>query len=133
MAAEQPVQRLLLADCELAALNAGVVHAEERVDVVHGLRAHVRELLDLRRRVLDLLVGEREAELLDARLDRVPAGEAVPDGDVAREAEVLWLEDLVCAWVVEDRLGVDAGFVRERAIATDSQNENKSALVLQFV
>ena len=70
---EQPVERLLLAHGELARLDAGVVHAQERVDVVHRLRAHVRELLDLGRRVLDLLICELEAELLDTRLDGVPA------------------------------------------------------------
>ena len=51
---EQPVEGLLLADGELAGLDARVVHAQQRVDVIHRLRAHVRELLDLRRRVLDL-------------------------------------------------------------------------------
>ena len=52
--AEEAVERLLLADRELAGLDARVVHAQQRVDVIHRLRAHVRELLDLRRRVLDL-------------------------------------------------------------------------------
>jgi hypothetical protein len=98
-----------------------VVDTQERVDVVHRLRADVRELLDLRGRVLDLLVGEDEPELLDARLDRVPAGEAVSDRDVAREPEVLRLQDLVRARVVQDRLGVDAGLVRERAVATGDE------------
>ena len=39
------------------------------------------------------------------------------DRDVARETEVFGLEDLVSARVVEDGLGVDAGLVREGAIA----------------
>ena len=65
-----------------------------------------------------LLVGELEAELLDTALDGVPAGEAVADRDVAGEAEVLGLEDLVGRGVVEDGLGVDAGLVSERAVAT---------------
>ena len=52
--AEQPVEGLLLADRELARLDARVVHTQERVDVVHRLRADVRELLDLGGDVLDL-------------------------------------------------------------------------------
>ena len=116
---QQAVESLLLANGQLAGLNAGVVDTEQRIDVVHRLRADIRELLDLRGDVLDLVVGEREAELLDTALDGVPAREPVADRDVAREAEVLGLEDLVCRGVVEDRLGVDAGLVRERAVATE--------------
>jgi hypothetical protein len=95
-----------------------MIYAQQRVDVVHRLGAHVGELLDLGRGILDLLVGELEAELLDARLDGVPAGQAVANGYVAREAKVLWLEDLVCRRVVKDRFGVDTGLVRERDVAT---------------
>ena len=113
---EQPVERLLLAHGELARLDARVVHAQERVDVVHRLRAHVRELLDLRGDVLDLLVGELQAELLDAALDRVPAREPVPDRDVAREAEVLGLEDLIGRRVIENGLGVNTSLVRESTV-----------------
>ena len=40
----------------------------------------------------------------------------VPNRDVASETEVLGLEDLVGARVVQDGLGVDAGLVRERAV-----------------
>lgn len=43
-----------------------------------------------------------------------------PDGDVALEAEVLGLEDLVGRGVVQDRLGVDTGLVRECAITATS-------------
>lgn len=52
--AEKAVERLLLADRELAGLDARVVYTQQRVDVVHRLCAHVRELLDLRCRVFDL-------------------------------------------------------------------------------
>lgn len=54
MLAQEAVQRLLLANRELARLDAGMVHPEQRVDVVHGLRADVCELLDLGSSVLDL-------------------------------------------------------------------------------
>ena len=67
----------MLADLELARLDAGVVHAKQGVDVVHRLGAHVCELLDLRGHVLDLIVREREVELFDTRLDGVPAGQTV--------------------------------------------------------
>jgi hypothetical protein len=70
---EQAVERLLLPDSELTRLNARVVDAQEGVNVVHRLRAHVRELLDLGRRVLDLFVGQLEVKLLNARLDGIPA------------------------------------------------------------
>jgi hypothetical protein len=43
-----------------------------------------------------------EPELLDTRLDRVPASAAAPDLDVTRELEILRLSGLVCAWVVQD-------------------------------
>ena len=39
--------------------------------------------------------------------------------DVAAETEVAWVENLVGARVVENRLGVDAGLVRERGEAGD--------------
>lgn len=67
--------------------------------------------------VPDLIVGERQAELLDTALDRVPAGQTVPDRDVTRETEVLGLEDFVRRGVVKDRLRVDASLVRERAVS----------------
>ena len=120
--AEQSVEGLPLSDLEGARLDTRMVHAQERIDVVHGLCAHVGELLDLGRGVLDLLVGEFEPELLDARLDGVPAGQAVSDGHVACEAKVLWLENLVRGRVVEDRFGVNAGLVRECDVATAKTN-----------
>ena len=116
MLLEQPVERRVLADLERAALDAAVVHAQQAVDVVHALRAHVRELLDLGGDVLNLVVGELEAELLDTALDGVPAGEAVADRDVAGEAEVLGLEDLIGRRVIENGLGVNTSLVRESTV-----------------
>ena len=54
MLAQQPVECLSVAHLELAGEDAGVVDTQEGVDVVHGLRAHVGELLDLGGCVLDL-------------------------------------------------------------------------------
>ena len=70
-----------------------------------------------------LVVCKLEAELLDTALDRVPAGQAVSDRDVAGETEVLRLEDLVCRGVVENSLGVNTGLVRERAVAGNRVHE----------
>lgn len=66
MLLEQSVQGFLLSDLESAGLDARMVYTQQRVNVVHGLRAHVGELLDLGRGVLDLVVGEFEPKLLDA-------------------------------------------------------------------
>ena len=118
MFAEQSVQGFLLSDLESARLYARMVYTQQRVDVVHGLGADVGELLDLGRSILDLLVGEFEPELLDARLDGIPTGQAMPDGHIAREPEVFWSEDLVGRRVVEDRFGVNSSLVRECDIAT---------------
>ena len=115
---EQSVKSFLLSNLESARLDARMVHAKQRVDVVHGLCAHIGELLDLSRGVLDLFVGECETKLFDARLDGVPTGQTMPDGHVAGEAKVLWLEDLVGRGVIKDRLGVDPSLVRECDITT---------------
>ena len=74
---QEAVEHLAVAELELAAHDARVVHAQDGVDVLHALRADVGELLDLRRRVLDLVVRHLQPELLDPRLDRVPAGQPV--------------------------------------------------------
>lgn len=94
-----------------------MIYPQNCIDVVKALRPDVCELLDLRGDVLDLVIGEREHELLHTRLDGVPAGEAMPDGDVAGETEVFGLEDFVGGRVVEDGLGVNASLVREGTIA----------------
>ena len=54
MLAQQAIKCLLLSDRELPRLDTGMVHTQEGVDVVHGLRPHVREFLDLSGGVLDL-------------------------------------------------------------------------------
>ena len=81
----------MLADLELAGLDAGVVDAKQGVDVVHRLGANVRKLLDLGGGVLDLIVVQLESELFDARLDGVPAGQAMAGEYMSNGApEVRW-------------------------------------------
>ena len=95
-----------------------MIDTEEGVDVVHRLGADIRELLDLGGDILDLVISELEAELLDTALDGVPASETVTDRDVSGETKVFWLEDLIGRGVVQDGLGVDTGLVGERTITT---------------
>lgn len=136
MLRQKLVQSLLLANSELSGLDTGVIHSQQGVDVVHGLSTDVSELLDLGGSVLDLVVCELQTKLLYSRLDRVPAGETVtkrhrsvskirrggghglPNGHISGQAEILWLEDLVGAGVVEDGLSVNASLVSEGAVAT---------------
>ena len=92
---------------------------QQVVHVVQGQRPFVGQRLDVLRQRLDLVVGQRQAQLVGAGLDRVPAGQAVGDRDVARQAEVVRIERLVGLRRVEDRLGVDAGLVGEGAEAGD--------------
>jgi hypothetical protein len=44
-----------------------------------------------------------------------------PNRDVASEAEVFWLENLISAGVVKNSLGMDAGFVRECTVAPEAR------------
>ena len=120
---EQAVEGFLLPNFEGTRLDARMVYTQQRVDVIHGLSAHIGKLLDLSRRVFDLVITELESELLDARLDCVPTGQAMSNRDVAREAEILGLENLIGRWVIEDRLGVNAGLVGERDVATGTRGK----------
>lgn len=120
---EETVEGLLLADLELTTLDTGVIDTEEGVDVVHGLRADVRELLDLGGDVLDLGVVEGKTQLLDTRLDGIPSGQTMTNGNVASQTEIFGLEDLVCAGVVEDGLGVNTGLVGEGTVASNGVHE----------
>jgi hypothetical protein len=43
---------------------------------------------------------------------------SVPNRNISGESEVLGLEDLIRARVVQDSLGVNTGFVREGTVAT---------------
>lgn len=56
MLAEEAVEGLSVTDDKLARPDPGVVDTQERVDVVHGLCAHVGEFLDLASGILDLRV-----------------------------------------------------------------------------
>jgi hypothetical protein len=92
---QQAIEGFLLPDLEGTSLDARMIYTQQRVDVIHGLSAHIGKLLDLSRGVLDLVITELQSELLDARLDCVPAGQAMSDRHVAREAEILRLENLI--------------------------------------
>src|SRR6266404_783663 len=98
---EQAVQSFFLPDFECTRLDARMVHTQKRVDVIHGLSAHISKLLDLRRGIFDLGITELQPELLDAGLDCVPTGQAMSDRDVAREAKILRFEDFIGRRVVE--------------------------------
>ncbi len=74
----------------------------------------------MRRDLLDLGVGERQTQLLDPGLDRIPSGQAVGDVDVPVEPEVGRIEYLVARGIVEDGLRVDAGLVGEGGVAGDA-------------
>lgn len=117
MLAQQLVELLRLSNVQHTTRNRRVVHTQYSVNVFHTLGSDVRELLDLGCRVLDLLIGKSELELLNTALDGVPAGETVSDGDVSGQTKVLGPQDLVGAGVVENRLGVDTGLVRKRTIS----------------
>ena len=41
----------------------------------------------------------------------------IPNGYITSQTKVFRLEDFVCAWVVKDGLGMNAGLVRESAVA----------------
>jgi len=84
---------------------------DDRVGIVDCDRPYVGKRLDLGRHLLELVIGHAEAQLGRAGLDSVPAGKTGSEVDVTCQAEVCGVEDLVCAGVVEDRLGVDAGLV----------------------
>ena len=79
VSAQQSVQRLLLSDRKLSRLDSRVVNPQQRVNVVHGLRANVGQLLDLGRSILDLSIRHCELQLLYPRLDGVPAGQTVSE------------------------------------------------------
>ena len=88
MSLEETVEHLLVAERKLSAHDTRVVHTEDGVDVLHTLRPDVGELFDLRCRVLDLLVGHLQAELLHPRLNRVPACEPVATRNVCTNTSI---------------------------------------------
>lgn len=75
---EELVEQLGLPQLEVARGDVAVIHTEDRVDVVHRLRAHVRELLDLGRNVLDIAgTAERRGERVK------PVAEELVEGGVS--------------------------------------------------
>lgn len=63
---------------KLAADDAAVIHAQHGVNIFHTLRANISELLDLGRRVFDLVIRKAQLELLNTALNGVPASQTVP-------------------------------------------------------
>jgi hypothetical protein len=68
---------------------------------------------------LDLIIGHVEAKLSYSRLDGVPACQARRKVDIASQAKIGRVENLICAGVVEDGLGVDASLVGEGTEASN--------------
>lgn len=48
-----------------------------------------------------------------------------PNRDITCQAEIFWLEDFVCAWVIEDSFGVNACLVGKCTITTVALRVNK--------
>src|SRR4051794_12306851 len=111
---------------------------DNRIRVINGNRPHIRHRLDLgsaRRtlsvpyylptqpgvyiHLLDLVISHDQAELSDSGLDGVPASQTRRKVDVAGQPKVGGVKNLVCARVVENRLGVNAGLVGEGAETGD--------------
>lgn len=63
--------------------------------------------------LLDLLIGHVQSELLNTTLDGVPASQSRSEVNISGHAEISRVNDLVCARLVEDGLGVDSGLVGE--------------------
>lgn len=63
--------------------------------------------------LLDLVISHGQAKLSDSCLDRVPTSQTRGEVDVARQTKVGGVQNLICAGVVEDGLGVDTGLVGE--------------------
>jgi len=129
-------------------LKMKVVSSDDRIGVVDSYRPDVSQSLDLvgsnpKKSIISingavtevlihgcggcggyihflaLLVVHDETELRYSGLDGVPAGEPGSEVDVAGQAEVRRVENLVRAGVVKDGLGVDTGLVGEGAETGD--------------
>lgn len=68
---------------------------------------------------LDLVVGHGKTKLRDTLLDGVPACQPRGEVHVTRETEVARVQNLICAGVVENSLGVNASLVSEGTEACD--------------
>jgi hypothetical protein len=98
---------------------------DNRIGIVNRNWPHVRHGLDLGRDLLDLVIRHDQPELPNSCLDGIPARQPRREVDVARQAKVGRVENLVCAGVVEDGLGVDASLVGEGAEARDGVVERR--------
>lgn len=80
---------------QLSRLQGQVEAADDGVGIIDSNRPYISQCLDLGGTVLDLLVGHSEAQLLHTSLDSVPACQTGCEVDVAGEAEVGGVQDLV--------------------------------------
>lgn len=80
---------------------------------------NISKLLDLGCALLALGIGHVKVELLYSALDGVPASQPRRKVDIASDTEVGRVDDLVCARVVENSLGVDTSLVGEGAETSD--------------
>lgn len=93
--------------------------SDDGVNIVNVERSNVTKLLDLGSDILALGVGQVQVELVNSRLDGVPAGKTVGKVDVSGQTEIGGVENLVSGGVGENGLGVDTGLVGEGAETGD--------------
>ncbi|RUS27704.1 hypothetical protein BC938DRAFT_482861 [Jimgerdemannia flammicorona] len=96
-----------------------VILPKQGIDIIQTQRPNVCELFNLSGNGLGVVIGQIEVELLDAVLNSVPTSKTMTNADVTCHTEVFRFEDLVGGGIVEDGLGMDAGFMGEGAIARD--------------
>lgn len=68
---------------------------------------------------LDLVISHGKTKLRDTLLDGVPACQPRGKVNVARETKIAGVQNLICAGVVENSLGVNASLVGEGTEACD--------------
>lgn len=69
--------------------------------------------------MLDLVISHVQSELLNTTLDGVPASQSRSEVNISGHAEISRVNDLVCAGLVEDSLGVDTGLVGKGTETSD--------------
>lgn len=99
--------------------DIGVELSDDGVNIVNVERSDVSELLDLGSDILALGVSQVQVELVNSRLDGVPAGQTVGKVDVSGQTEIGGVENLVGGGVGKDGLGVDTGLVGEGTETSD--------------
>lgn len=93
---------------------------QQSIDILHRLVLDIRQLLDLARNGLQILIRDFQPKLLSTVLDRIPTCQPMSNRDISGHAKHLGLQDLICGGVVEDCFGVDTGLVGEGAVTGDA-------------